>query len=374
MRVLIVSHRFYPAEGGSERWALGLARSLRARGDHPIVLTQQEPGLPDRSTLDGIEIRRVELARFGRFRRPRHYLRELRAIDYDVLQLSGNRIWCADFLFPIAPLLSAPRAITPHGFYQLEMDPTSLDRVYFRHYLPFALRSFGAYFSMSEHESQQIVSFGYDAARVHTVGSAIVPQEFAGPRGDGRELRERWGVRRPKIAFTAGGTWENKRIDRIIEGLVPVRDEVALIVAGRDVPASRYNQAALERLAADRGLELHCVGELPRSEFLSALRSVDLYVQGSSYEGFGLTLLEAMASGLPFVAYPTGAAPELAGAGGGSIANTPAEFTQGARALLSEMARGAAACSQRTRLAAERWSWSRSVEQYAQAYRRLVGS
>ena len=67
---------------------------------------------------------------------------------------------------------------------------------------------------------------------------------------------------------------------------------------------------------------------MTRSEFLDAVSASDAVVLGSSYEGFGLLLLEAMAMGRPFVAYRTGAAPELAAKGGGFCVETEAEFVE----------------------------------------------
>ena len=47
--------------------------------------------------------------------------------------------------------------------------------------------------------------------------------------------------------------------------------------------------------------------------------SCDAWLFGSRSEGFGLPILEAMACRTPVIATPAGAAPELVGAGGGTI-------------------------------------------------------
>ncbi|EQD51739.1 translation factor pelota, partial [mine drainage metagenome] len=46
VRVLLINHRFLPAEGGTERWTYGLAQALVKRGHQVSVLTQEEPGSP----------------------------------------------------------------------------------------------------------------------------------------------------------------------------------------------------------------------------------------------------------------------------------------------------------------------------------------
>jgi glycosyltransferase involved in cell wall biosynthesis len=67
-----------------------------------------------------------------------------------------------------------------------------------------------------------------------------------------------------------------------------------------------------------------------RAEALGAIYAADAYVQGSAFEGFGISLLEAMAAGRPFVAFDAGAARELSATGAGICVRSEGEM---ARAL-----------------------------------------
>jgi alpha-maltose-1-phosphate synthase len=58
---------------------------------------------------------------------------------------------------------------------------------------------------------------------------------------------------------------------------------------------------------------LKILGRKSRSELPELLRSCDVFVLPSYFEGFGLVLLEAMASGLPIIATEATAAPDLIG-------------------------------------------------------------
>ncbi|MEM0129737.1 MAG: glycosyltransferase family 4 protein [Thermoplasmata archaeon] len=368
MRVLLISHRFHPVQGGSEQWALLLARALQRRGETPLVLTQAEPGLPAEEDLGGIAIRRIPIVRAGRFRIPRGYPAILRRLDYDLLHLSGNRVWCADYLFPWARRIPGPKVITPHGFYQLAMAPGPLNRLYFTRYLPRVLSAFDGYLAMTAAEARQIVGFGYPGEKTHVVGTGIEWDEFERPPAARREW-VRDGVRTPFVALSAGGTWENKRLDRVIASLAPLRDQVTLLIAGRDVPHSRLARPVLDRIARDHGVTVRFLGEIPREALLAAYREADVYLQGSSYEGFGLALLEAMASGLPFVAFPAGAAPELAAAGGGTVAESVPAFTAAVRAALARRSEDPEGERERTRAAAAPWRWDRLIDRYREAYR-----
>ncbi|MCI4317763.1 MAG: glycosyltransferase, partial [Thermoplasmata archaeon] len=102
MRLLFACHRYYPVPGGSERMVQTLAEALVRRGHSATVVTQGEPGSPVEEELNGVRITRLRVRPFAGIRFPAGYLRFLRRFDADVFHLTGNRIWCADFYFPLA--------------------------------------------------------------------------------------------------------------------------------------------------------------------------------------------------------------------------------------------------------------------------------
>ncbi len=370
MRVLLINHRYLPVEGGTERWTYGLAQALRKRGHLVSVLTQEEPGCPAVEELEGVSVHRLALRRMGGYRVPRRYWRVVRSLDYDLLHLSGNRIWCADFLLPVSRLLPGAKVVTPHDFYQWMMEPSGWNRLYFETYLPLALRAFRRYLALTDAEARRITGFGYPADRVRVVGEGFDAQRFRQPV-EPLDLRARASIGRPHIALYVGGLWPNKRVDRLVEGLAPLREEVALVVVGRDRPGSAHDLASVRALAERRGVQLVFLGALPPSELLQVYRAADVYVQGSQYEGFGLALLEAMASGLPFVAFEAGAANELARQGGGKVVSSVEGLTEALGAFLAseELRREAGAKARET---ARGFDWDQVVSRYLGAYKEAL--
>jgi glycosyltransferase involved in cell wall biosynthesis len=61
---------------------------------------------------------------------------------------------------------------------------------------------------------------------------------------------------------------------------------------------------------------VHVLGEVSRDEKLAHLRAASVYLQPSEYDGFGLSMVEAMACGTPVVCSCEGALPEVVGEGG----------------------------------------------------------
>ena len=370
MRVVAACHRYHPVPGGSERVAQLLAEGAARRGHEVIVVTQGEPGAPDRETLNGVEVLRLRTRPYGGIRFPVGYLRTLRAHPADVFHLHGNRIWCADFYLPFARLFPWRQLGTGHGFYQYAIGQTRIDRLYFERYFPKVLAGLDAYVCDTKFEREQLRGWGFPDSKLWTIPLGADASEFAGGAAPALDLRERYGLKASRVAVYVGGFFENKRVDRLVDAVAGTRGEYALLAIGRDLPGGRFDRAACERRAAERGVEFRAVGVLPRTETVRAVRSADVVVQGSEYEGFGVVLAEALAAGTPFIAFPTGAAPEMAASGGGFLANTVEEFTATLRRLADGSARGEAVA--RAKAAAPEWSEARMVERYLGLYEDLA--
>jgi glycosyltransferase involved in cell wall biosynthesis len=108
-----------------------------------------------------------------------------------------------------------------------------------------------------------------------------------------------------------------------------------------------------------------------RSDVRALMAAADVYVNCSIYEGVSLTILEAMATGLPVVATPVGGTPEVV-----VDEQTGVLVSGGAAAIAGELSRlawephTAAAMGEAGRRRVERhFSLSRMVDEYAAAYR-----
>jgi glycosyltransferase involved in cell wall biosynthesis len=89
-----------------------------------------------------------------------------------------------------------------------------------------------------------------------------------------------------------------------LSALVPVAKEIDVLVAGGHRP----------QFAAEAGLEgLTLLGHVPDEQLPGLYTGAEAFVLPSRYEGFGLPVLEAMASGTPVLAANTGALPETCG-------------------------------------------------------------
>lgn len=96
-------------------------------------------------------------------------------------------------------------------------------------------------------------------------------------------------------------------VEAMIEALPRLPGTTALVI-GQAMTEHRIFEARLKARVADSGLgdRIIFTGELAATRMPPLMRALDLLVALPRYEGYGVTPLEAMASGVPFVASDTG--------------------------------------------------------------------
>jgi len=154
------------------------------------------------------------------------------------------------------------------------------------------------------------------------------------PADDRREAKRAIGLPEPlldrRLVGCFGRIRRQKGTDVFVEAmldLLPSRPDVAAVVLGRATETHLGFQADLKRKAADRGLADRIVfaGEVAPRETPAWYRVLELFVAPQRWEGFGVTPLEAMASGVPVVATTVGAFEELVVEGGTGSLIPPGE-------------------------------------------------
>jgi mannosyltransferase len=129
-----------------------------------------------------------------------------------------------------------------------------------------------------------------------------------------------------------------KGTDVLIEAalrLLPTYPDATLLLTGLVTPDNADFVAGLKQKIKDAGLEprILFLGEQPREKMPYWFALVSVYVAPMRWEGFGLTPLEAMASGTAVVATRTGAAAQLVADGETGVLLPPGDVDALAAAL-----------------------------------------
>jgi glycosyltransferase involved in cell wall biosynthesis len=186
----------------------------------------------------------------------------------------------------------------------------------------------------------------------------------------------------PAVAKITGRIVTTASADVPLKGLLPLVAAIAkvraerhaeLVVIGSVRPAGPV-KAAIERYGLQHVVRF--TGRLSDDELLVQVRSAELAVVPSLFEGFSLPLVEAMACGTPVVATTAGALPEVAGDDGRTAVLVPPGDEEAlARAITRlldnplERARLGAAGRRRV---IERFTWRAAAQRTVESYRAAV--
>lgn len=147
------------------------------------------------------------------------------------------------------------------------------------------------------------------------IGHGINVETFA-PAADKAALRARLALPDRPLIGCFGRIRHQKGTDVFVDAMIAVLREnpaPVAVILGRAVAKHQAFQAGLVSKVEEAGLKdrILFAGEVPPEATPNWYRALDLYVAPQRWEGFGVTPLEAMASGVPVVATRVGAFDEL---------------------------------------------------------------
>ena len=114
------------------------------------------------------------------------------------------------------------------------------------------------------------------------------------------ELKYPVKKRRPYSILTASRLATEKHIDWIIEAVVKAREEVPQL--SLDIYGKGGEEQKLRELIKKYGAESYIVLR-GQQNLKEVYQEYELYLSGSTSEGFGLTLMEAIGGGLPIIGF-----------------------------------------------------------------------
>jgi len=222
-------------------------------------------------------------------------------------------------------------------------------------------------------ELGEMISLGIPRERINLIPSGVDSTHFA-PHGEavGRDSA-------PRI-LCVGRLVERKGYADMIRALPAVPGAECIVVGGPPAAALDDDPVArkLRTLADSVGVaeRVRLVGGVSRDELPAWYRSADVLACPAWYEPFGLTPLEAMACGVPVVAYAVGGFNDtvVEGVTGHLVpARDHHALATTLRRLLREPSRRMAYATAAVDRARSCYSWRRTAEQLGRLYARLTG-
>jgi glycosyltransferase involved in cell wall biosynthesis len=283
--------------GGAE---LQLAMILRRTRHESDVVTLYNPGpVADKIRAQGTTVRNIgmksntELAALLRLRKI------IKDGQYDVVHTHLYRAQI--YARPAARLAGTPVVLTTeHSIGETHIERRKMTRSVQALYLT-SERFSDATIAVSDIVKDRLVRWGVRPGKITVIPNGVDTDELGFDAAARARVREQFGISPDTYVIGALGRLDpNKRVDLTMEAAAPMLgDGCKILVIGRG-----EDQARLEAAAARLGITEHVIFGGYQSDTTAMMAAFDLYVAASVQETFGLSVLEALASGLP-VLYTT---------------------------------------------------------------------
>jgi glycosyltransferase involved in cell wall biosynthesis len=185
-----------------------------------------------------------------------------------------------------------------------------------------------------------------------------------------------------KFALYVGDINENKNLLRLIEAFYLVEKryrKLYLVMVGKafvnkKIPQMKlFSSKIVETGLEDKILTISNVPLDPADDLAAIFRASTLYAQPSLYEGFGLPVLEAMASGTPVMTSDTSSIPEIIN--DSAISVNPRSVTDIAQAMMKILnfsQESILKVRERGIKQAKKFSWEKTASQTIGIYKKVL--
>ena len=309
MRIGIVC---YPTFGGSGVVATELGRELALEGHDVHFITYDLPVRFDQF-MGNLHYHEVVVSDYPLFDFPPYEL-VLASKLVDVVLHENLDILHVHYAIPHASAafmareilrthgISIPYITTLHG---TDITLVGRDRS-FEPVITFAINASDAVTAVSESLRMDTLTHFNIGREIEVIPNFIDTARYRGCSTDG--VRHAFAPNGERILLHVSNFRPVKRVDDVVRVFAAVRTEIPskLLLVG-DGP----ERARIESLCRDLDLchDVHFVGKLKSVEQVYSV--ADLFLLPSETESFGLSALEAMASGVPVISSDTGGIPEV---------------------------------------------------------------
>lgn len=373
MRILHTVSHYYPDNGGGAQEVVAQVSERLAQRGHDVTIATTYSS--ERTTF---EHRRVTIRQFNVQSVLQHsvlgisgeikpFLDYLVNSDFDIILNYAAQTWHTDLTCRVLPQLRAKTVLAACGYSGLiGMRKLAYWR-YFRR-LPRYLRQYDHIIYHSTAYQDKIFGDRHGITNYSVIPNGIDNAEFEQNHQDFRQL---YGIDSQYLLITVGNHYTNKGHKRVLATFRELnRKDTTLVIIGRNTaPPHRSCWQQCQRMGQKSNGSVILLDNAPRSHVIAAYQSADLSLSGSYVEAFPLVIVESMAAGCPYVAFPAGNIAEMPG---GVVVNSIREMTSSINDLLDNRAR-------RTELARialteqrAKYVWEIVVNQYETLYAHLL--
>jgi len=353
--------------GGAERVAVHIVNGLNRERFEPIIISLANPmncDLDHMLARAGVEVRYLEKKPGFDYRVYRRLHRVLTEYQPDVVH---THLQVLRYALPTMLLLgNAVLLHTVHNLAEREIEPPArvVHRYAFSHgVVPIAVAE----------EVAQSMKRLYKIAQCGVIANCIPTAMYSSPQVPREQWRTQEGFANDDVLFVCVARFARQKNHALLLkafAIGPASDPRARLILVGD--GTLRGELETQVAALGLGDRVRFLGV--RTDIQDILGASDVFVLSSDYEGNPLSILEAMAAGLPTVATAVGAVPSLLADKTGGVLVQPGDAEGFSKAMESLLANhevrksmGAAAA----RRARENFDVTNMVRAYEEVYERL---
>jgi len=343
MKILIVSHNYFPAVGGAEKKIKEISERLVKSGEEVTVFSSNAqtteayihpeiPLLPSNSeSINGVRIRRFPVYRGMRplLNRVHSFFWKYGLPFNDIVRT----IWNGPMIFNMLPHILKQKTdiivATPFPFLniyyayiakKIRKIPMAIipclhteDAWAFDRKIMYKILSdTEMILTNTDYERNYLITNGIEKERVFIVGDGINPQDFN--RSNPQEFRKRYDIGSAPVVLFVGRKERWKGIDTLIDSMSIVwrkLPQAKLVVAGTRTSYSKVIEKKVFSLDVGKRRNIVLIDNFEDSEKSDLFASCDIFAMPSKIESLGIAYLEAWASGKPVIGCRIGAVASL---------------------------------------------------------------
>jgi len=381
MHVTLLTPAFaHPEESdfpGIRRYSSELVAALRRKGLEVRVITPETPGSKgEDEEPGGVEVIRLgtPMHRLG----PAVNIAQARILNFGRSFVRSHRfLEGTDIVHADVPLLGID-AVLPHcpvvaAGYHIERIRSLGDLAsvpFGNSYGSYTFRLATAVVVPSEASAERFRhKFNIGRGRLHSIHPGIDQSKF---HPDGPMQVEATNSHPKRILFV-GPMSRRKNVPLLIqafERLIRSHPEARLILVGTGSLDSRINGMIRDRSLASRVARFAHISD---SRLHQLYNMADVYASASVDEGFGLSVVEAMASRLPVVVSDTPVSREVVGSAGIRVGGTsPEDWTAALKLVLDNPEIAETLADQGYSRATRLYTWEESARKHFELYRNIL--
>jgi alpha-1,3-mannosyltransferase len=286
MKILHVSNRFHPCKGGVEKHIEDLCDNLSILGYESDVAclnkcANSKEKLPCHENYNGINICRVGYLDIKYYKIAPKIIKIVK--NYDLVHVHGIGFFL-DFLSLTKPIHKKKIVVSTHGGIFHTSNINFFKMNYFRLWCRLIFKNVDRTIAVSRND--------YEIFSKITKNIVFIP--------NGVDIGKiKHNGHKKKFFLYIGRISKNKRIDNLIETMSCLKKlgcDYNLHIAGPDWEGIEKN---LKRMTEKNGMENQIIfmGEVNEKKKMECLSSAKFFISSSEYEGFGISVIEAMAAG-----------------------------------------------------------------------------